>query len=91
MLLHVVLSQDCVCLCHVADDDGYVLEPQVVAARVGRKRASRAHHELQQLDGSRPQPEVNHADARADYASQLVELRATRSVSLTFSNVSTRE
>ena len=63
-VLHVVLSQDAVGSVHVADDDGDVLERQVVTARVGGNRRTGCTDELQQFDAFVSQLEVNHAHMR---------------------------
>src|SRR5215813_2601685 len=49
-MLHFVFAQPLVGAIHIADDDGNVLEPSVIATGIGRRRSASWCEELGQLD-----------------------------------------
>src|SRR5215471_13578902 len=49
-MLHFVFTQPLVCAIHIVDDDGNVLEPSVIAARIDRRGPASWREELGQLD-----------------------------------------
>src|SRR5215471_15604628 len=49
-MLHFVFTQPLVCAIHIADDDGDVLEPSVIAARIDRRGPPSWREKLGQFD-----------------------------------------
>src|SRR5215471_3808559 len=68
-MLHLVLAQPLVRAIHVADNDGDVLKPSVVAAGIGRSRSSSRREEFREFDvlfteahPCRSHPKTKHAE-----------------------------
>jgi len=71
----VVLPQHLVGPGHVADDDGHMLERQVVAASIGGYRLTGGAEELHEFNALVPQLQVNHPNVSTADAIESIDLR----------------
>ena len=71
-VLDVVFTQARVCLAHVGHDDGDVLEPAIVAARVDGNRSPARREVLGELNFLAAESHADNAHAKAEHALQLV-------------------
>ena len=67
-MLDTVFSQNLIGLIHVAHDDGDVLEPAVVAARIDRYGATLGREVLGQLDLLVTQAQSSHSHPESEHA-----------------------
>src|SRR6266849_6573959 len=73
-VLDFILSQSRVGAVHVADDDGDVLKPNVVASGINGNRTALGSQKLQQLDGFASQLQRNNSNARPEYAEKVFDV-----------------
>src|SRR6266404_745246 len=73
-VLDFILSQNRVCAVHVADDDGDVLKPHIVASGIDGNGAALGGQKLQQLDGFTSQLQRNNSNARPEYAEKVFDV-----------------
>ena len=71
-MLNVEAPQPSVRCSHVAHDDGYVLEPSIVAARIDRNRATPGGQKLQQFNLLLAQAQPHGAHAQAENAPEML-------------------
>jgi len=90
-VLHPLGAQPGVCAVHVAHDDGHVLEPSVVAPRVGGHRSPARREVLGELEHLVAEPHAHHAHAEPDDALQALPVGTPDLDVDTFSKSSTRE
>src|SRR6266852_6028037 len=73
-VLDFILSQNRVGAVHVADDDGDVLKPHVVASGIYGNGAALGSQKLQKLDGFASQLQCYDSHARPEYAKEVLDL-----------------
>src|SRR5439155_22151971 len=70
-MFDLVLPQNGVSAVHVADDDGDVLKPDVVAARVDRNRAPAGSEKLDEFDGFVAEFHAHEAHTRSEHPEEM--------------------
>ena len=75
-VLHFVLAQNLISAVHVADDDGDVLEPHIIATGIRGNRTPFGRKKLQQLDGLAAQLHAHDADSRTKDAEEMLDFVA---------------
>src|SRR6266567_5845332 len=71
-MFHLVLPQPGIRLVHVANNDGDVLEPAIIAARIHWNRATLRREIFRQLDGLVPKPHSDHAHSQSEHALEML-------------------
>src|SRR6266849_6134763 len=73
-VLDFVLPQNRIRTVHIADDDGDVLKPHVVASGIDGNGAALGSQKLQKLDGFASQLQCYDSHARPEYAKEVLDL-----------------
>src|SRR5690242_326183 len=73
-VLDIVLSQNRVRSIHVADNDGEVLKPKVVAARIDGNGAATRSKKLHELDRFVAEAHSHDAGARTEKAKEMLQV-----------------
>ena len=73
-VLDAIFTQHLIRPVHVADDDGDVLKPKIVAARIGRDRAAARSKKLNEFDRLIAQPHSDDADAGTEHPEQMLDV-----------------
>src|SRR5713101_5403563 len=73
-VLDFVLPQNRIGAVHIANDNGDVLEPNVIAPGIYGNRATLRSQKLQQLDGFAAELHGDNSNARAEYAEEVLDV-----------------
>ena len=71
-MFHLVLPQPGICFVHVANNDGDVLEPAIIAARIHWNWATLGREIFRQFDGLAPKPHSDHAHSQSEHAFEML-------------------
>src|SRR5690349_17327273 len=71
-MLHLVFAEPLVSAVHIADDDGNVLKPSIVAARIGGRGPSSRGQELRQLDVLLTEAHSGRPRVKAEYTGEVL-------------------